>query len=88
MTKPEQVLTVGRENAQSVTGLSWEQCLRFARAHGVSVFKLSHKSLVIPAKPLFAAMERVWAEGAAPSTFADELAAAKAEVARELRHLG
>lgn len=81
MLKPEQAWTVGRLNAHSAFGMSWEQCLRFARAAGVPVYKVSHKALLIPAKPLFAALER----GArAPSELADELAAEVAAIEREL----
>lgn len=51
-------LTVTRDNALTVTGMSWREVLRYARTHGVPVFKISRNRSAVDGVRLISAMNR------------------------------
>jgi hypothetical protein len=67
-----------------LTGMSWDACLRFARAKGVEVLRLGPRLQLIPASLLLAAMRHA-ASTAPVVTPADELASMERMLAEDLR---
>ena len=57
-------LTISASTAQTITGMSWQWCCRFARAHGVTILRVGERKQLIPANELMAAISRVAAEHA------------------------
>ena len=85
MTTPETgALTVSLANCRATIGMSWPWVLRFAREHDVPVWRLGHKTVLVPARQLLAALEQAAASVGAEPTEAEELAAMKRDFAREL----
>lgn len=60
-----QPITISSANCLALTGMSWSWVTRFARAHGVPIWRVGSRKQVIPGAPLLAAME---AANAAPRT--------------------
>lgn len=78
-----QPISIGCKNASDMTGMSWEACLRFARAAGVPITRVGHRTYVIPAAPMKEALQRAAATSSADE-HANALAAAKAELALDI----
>lgn len=55
-------LTITRDNALTVTGLSWREVLRLARKHGIPVFAISRSRTAVDGARLLAALHRERAE--------------------------
>jgi hypothetical protein len=74
-----QPLSISSANCVALTGMSWSWVTRFAREHGVPLWRVGARKQLIPAAQLVAAMERVAAEAptARPLTMAEEIAAAR-----------
>jgi hypothetical protein len=82
MVSRAQPLSISSANCVALTGMSWSWVTRFAREHGVPLWRVGARKQLIPAAQLVAAMERVAAE-ASPTrelTVEEELAAIKAKV--------
>jgi hypothetical protein len=62
--------------------MSWSWVTRFAREHGVPLWRVGARKQLIPAAQLVAAMERVASEATTTRelTFQEELAAIEAKV--------
>jgi hypothetical protein len=51
-----QPLTIGASNCVLAVGMSWQWVLRFARAHGVPIFRVGDRKQLVSAAPLLAAL--------------------------------
>jgi len=75
-------ISISSANCVAVTGMSWSWVTRFARAHGVPIWRIGTRKQLIPAASLLAAMERVAAEAtpARELTVEEEVEKIKAEI--------
>jgi hypothetical protein len=75
-------LSISSANCVAVTGMSWSWVTRFAREHGVPLWRVGARKQLIPAAQLVAAMERVASEATTTRelSFQEELAAIEAKV--------
>lgn len=71
-----QPITISSANCLALTGMSWSWVVRFARAHGVPIWRVGSRKQVIPGPQLAAAMEAANAAAgqAEPLTADDECA--------------
>ncbi len=78
-----QPIMISATNCEAFTGMSWDWITRFARAHGVPVWRLARKH-TIPAGALAAALARA-AAAAPPTDTADEVAQLREQIAASFR---
>ena len=82
ITQRVNAIAISSANCVAITGMSWTWCLRFARAHDVTVWRVGERKQLISAHAFEAALQRVAAERP-PVTEADELARLRAEFTRK-----
>lgn len=77
-------IAISSANCVAVTGMSWSWVIRFARAHGVPVWRVGTRKQLVPAAPLAEALERA-AASAAPLSYEDEVEAYRRETIRKMQ---
>jgi hypothetical protein len=87
ITRQVEPLTISSANCLAVTGMSWAWVTRFARSHGVPVWRVGTRKQLVPGAPLAAAMARAAAAVEPPRelSYAEEIARVEANIAAKLR---